>query len=149
MFKGVNDFCWGELKNDENHSNFFTPTTKCINEPLDCNFYFNQYYSYDGVLQKEPSLGKITGTVYKSPGINMLECLNIGFKGISGAMCLDNNDNMIGMIIRRGTNLGIMNYCVDKSIPINDTIAQRSIIMPYNIMIDNINSESIKINELI
>ena len=105
-----NDFAWAKIAKIANISNptndYFTETSLSLSDPIDGNFYFNQPFNMNGHLTKFPTLGKVKGVVYPSPNSNYLESIGIGFRGMSGAVCADDANNLIGMFVRRGTDLG-------------------------------------------
>lgn len=70
------------------------------------NFYFYQSYDYKGDKTNDFSLGQLNGILYKSPTIDYYECLNVGFRGMSGSI-VTNKNKCIGIFIRTGTNLGV------------------------------------------
>lgn len=104
-----NDFAWANINlSVENLYCSLKPknTKNCC--PVDVGFYFNQPYDYKGNLQKLATLGKVNGTIYESPNSGLLEVINIGFNGMSGAIAISNEKTleMVGMFIGRGKNLG-------------------------------------------
>lgn len=99
-----NDFAWAQMHKPTN--DYFTETSMSLSDPIDGNFYFNQPFDMNGVLTKAPTLGKVRGIIYPSPNSKFLESIGIGFKGMSGAVCTDDKNNLIGMFIRRGADLG-------------------------------------------
>jgi hypothetical protein len=99
------DFAWAKLPSilsDE----YLSETLLSLSDPIDGNFYFNQPFDMNGRLSKAPTLGKVKGIVYPSPGSTFLESIGIGFRGMSGAVCVDDKNDLIGMFVRRGVDLG-------------------------------------------
>ena len=143
-----NDFCWTELKQDTDH--YLEPTKLNLNDPVDGNFYFHQPFSYTGKLTNVSSFGKIKSSLYLSPNSNMLESINIGFRGISGAICVDKSYDMIGMLIKKGADLGTHTVNISNGEISRQQMTPmiRSIIMPPYVMLEHINSNKININNL-
>lgn len=140
-----NDICWKEIKN--NDLQHFESTDQCLEDPIDVSLYFHQPHSYDGKIKSMASVGKIRTCVYESPNSKMLECVGVGFRGISGAVCVDNSTNIIGMLIRRGVDLGIHHVNLSNNIQTfskNMSTVPRSIIMPLSIMHKHINNTKIE-----
>lgn len=154
-----NDFAWAHISKP---SYYFKSIEYCFHEHIEGNFYFNQPFDYENKLQSNAILGKISGTLYNSPNSDLFECLNVGFKGMSGAICLDNNHRMIGLFARRGQDLGMATCSLtqlsidkidqsnlDKDIAKSVMTMSRAIIIPPSIMLKHINSkENINVDSL-
>jgi hypothetical protein len=104
------DFAWAKLaienKGHNLETNSLSSSIQNLSEPINADFYYNQPYDANGVRVDVATFGKITGIVYPSPNSSLLESLNIGHKGFSGAVCVDDSNGLVGMFIRRGTELG-------------------------------------------
>jgi hypothetical protein len=72
------------------------------------NFYFLQPVHFDGTMTNNYSLGAMTGIIYQSPNSLLYEGINIGFRGMSGAICIDPRfpKKYLEMFVRLGKNLG-------------------------------------------
>ena len=156
-----NDLAWAKLDKSDY---YFSVGTNMLNneqnneqnnEPIDVQFFFNQPYDYKGKLLKTASFGKVNGVAYASPNSEMLEALNIGFKGMSGAIAVNNNNDLIGMFVRRGVSLGVGDQTtVDPTIQVTEQLApqsmtlSRGMIIPSNVIAKLINSPSVSIKDL-
>lgn len=149
--KNINDdFAWAKLPDKLLLNTILEPSNKNLDIPIDVDFYYHQPYDIMGKLTEEASLGKIKGTIYKSPQSKLLEACNIGFRGMSGAIVLDEFSNYVGMFVRKGENLG--SSYVDKSNTTYDFTQNmssicRGIIMPHNLMIEHITKGGINIDK--
>lgn len=146
-----NDIAWAEIKDCIDIS--LKETKHDINNPIDTSFYYSHTIDHAGKICADSVFGKMNGTVYASPNSTLLEVPNIGFKGMSGAIAVDDNGDCIGMLLRRGSNLGERdldgtegNYKFSKNL----TPMRRSLIMPFGNILSHINSnKSICVDELI
>lgn len=140
------DFAWAKLiDNDKKspHKTHLLETTKDLSEPIDTNFYYNQPYDAYGLRTDVATFGKMIGITYPSPNSSLLESLNIGHRGFSGAICVDNTIGLVGMFIGRGTELG---QNEDASPLVNNTSPmRRGIIIPPSIMLEHIKEGGIQI----
>jgi hypothetical protein len=96
------DLAWVESTDSEQH---LLPLI-CDIDIKKVDFYFLQPRDHTGIMTDDYQLGSISGTIYKSPNSVLYEALNIGFRGMSGAICSNNKKNFIGMFVRLGSNLG-------------------------------------------
>jgi len=98
------DFAWAET-NDK--GNYLTPSDNSV-FPQDADFFFRQPYNADGVWVKSSAFSSLHGKVYVSPESKLLEVLDVGFRGMSGAMAISNSDlSFLGMLVRRAASLGL------------------------------------------
>ena len=139
------DFAWTKLNNDGTN-NYLEETKFTLTDPVDVNFYFNQLYDINGKCSDYTSWGKIKGVVYPSPNSLLLESIGIGFKGMSGAVCTDENNNLVGMFIRRCGDLGKSNNYVPSDHNISSMC--RGIIMPSSEMIKHISVGGIPVTSI-
>lgn len=141
------DFAWAKVKLDHKNShenNYFSETILPLDEPIDGNFYFNQPYDMNGKLCRNYNLGKVKGTVYPSPKSSFLESIGIGFRGMSGAICVDDDNGLIGMFVRRGHDLGT--YTNTTLLQTGSTSPiRRGIIIPPSEMLKHIENNGVKI----
>lgn len=133
------DLAWKKLSWNE-PGLYSYPTD--LSNIVKCNFYYYQPYNYKGVLTNEYNIGCIDGYVYKSPEIDYYESINVGFRGMSGAIVTIpgcNINNFIGMFIRKCENIGMdLNASTIKT---ETNGISRGLIMPHFI-IDNIIKEN-------
>lgn len=135
--KMYDDFAWAKI-DTFNKIKSFKKSKLSIDDPINVNFYYHQVFNLDGVIQQKAELGKIIGTVYKSPSDSnnfLLESPGVGFTGMSGAICTDNKLNIVGMFVGRGIPLGIN----------TKNILKRGVIIPYDMMLNHINEGGISI----
>lgn len=152
------DLAWTKIENDLNgtysngtssNGNTFETSNVLDNmEPLDVNFYFNQPVDYKGQLCHTASFGKQFGSIYPSPNSKLFEAVSVGFKGMSGAVVLDSkSDKFVGMLIRRGTDLGTK--YIDKSNVsynfANSSTMSRAMIMPTSMISQHIKNGGVEI----
>ena len=131
------DFAWAKIPSSPLSTDYFSNTSLLLSDPIDGNFYFNQSFDMNGRLTKVPTLGKVRGIVYPSPNSNFLESIGIGFRGMSGSVCIDDHNKMIGMFIRRGADLGT--YQSESLIKNGSTLPmRRGIIIPPSEMLRHI-----------
>ena len=79
-----------------------------ITNPTDVEIYFQQPYDYKGDWQKNSSFASIDAVVYPSPESPLLEALDVGFRGLSGAIAvMKRNQTLLGMFIKRAESLGL------------------------------------------
>ena len=128
----------------------------CYNVHSDTSvkFYFYQPFTYSGQMGKEASLGRIDGVIYKSPDSDLFETIGIGFRGMSGALCINKNIGVVGMYIRRGEDLGIdrgHTYIsqVTNGLSLSNLAISRGMIMPPKLMIKHIEGETIDLDDLV
>lgn len=115
-FSSEFDLAWTPLKLDNNFNTLNKLNGVLIQDKLNsdlynANFYFLQPYHHLGKLKPnthEASLGAMSGIIYQSPNSTLYEAINVGFRGMSGAICVNPNNvgSYIGMFVRLGKNLG-------------------------------------------
>ncbi len=89
------DFAWAEV--DDPNDCLVLNSEVEVSHPIDSKFYFKQPYDPNGNFTT-PTFGAMNAMVYSSPGGDlMLEALNIGFRGMSGALAYSNEIGIIGM----------------------------------------------------
>lgn len=125
------DFAWTKSNPSQNKSSFSHKLMLKSSGITDVSFYYNQPCDIQGNLTKVATFGKLNGTVYESPNSCLLEAVNIGFKGMSGAICVKDN-KLVGMFVGRAKDLG------------SDTrTLPRGIILPCKEMLKNIRDKNI------
>jgi hypothetical protein len=102
------DCAWAKLPDDKESQDSFAFN---ISHCMDCDIFFRQPYdehaSWDG---SQSVLGSVKAQVYPSPRSQLLEALDVGFKGMSGALvtsAIDGQSKVIGMLLRRGTPIDL------------------------------------------
>lgn len=71
--------------------------------PKRATLVFRQPYDHSGTWVDESTLGAKDITLYKTPNSELLEALDVGFRGLSGAVAVDESQqSLLGMFIRRG-----------------------------------------------
>lgn len=152
-FDPHNDFAWTELDNEHCGGTVLKKAMCNMNDPMDASFYFSHTIDHTGKICAQPTFGKINGTVYNSPSSNLLEAPGIGFRGMSGAITVDSHGDCIGMLLRRGSNLGETKFDginSDYKFSNNLTSLRRALVMPFDLMSSHIhNDNSVKIDNLI
>ncbi len=89
------DFAWAEIKDSADSLVLNTETD--ISYPTEATFCFKQPYDAYGTITT-PTFGAMKAVVYPSPGDGgMLEALNTGFRGMSGALAYTNEDGIVGV----------------------------------------------------
>jgi hypothetical protein len=78
------------------------PTT--VSDPTSCSFYFRQPYDKNGIWGPS-SLAALRSTVYQSPQSELLEAVDVGFRGMSGAVAVDEEGRFWGMFLRRAVSI--------------------------------------------
>lgn len=100
----LSDFAWKEIEN--NNSSGCLKTSVIENDdPVDVTGYFRQPYDRHGNwAASESAFGAMSTVLYRSPQCNLLEAIDVGFRGFSGALFL-REDAVVGLFLRRGTNI--------------------------------------------
>jgi hypothetical protein len=103
------DLCWCKVEDDYN-DDYITIPERRINLPERISIFFRQPYDVSGNWIPEPSaLGVIDAIVYSPPGdrsgdMHLFEALDVGFRGMSGAVGLrDDTTELVGMFVKRGS----------------------------------------------
>lgn len=117
-------------------------------------FYFYQPFSHTGKISKYATLGRVDGVIYKSPESDLYETIGIGFRGMSGALCINNKKKVSGMYIRRGEDLGVDNNNtfisqVTNNMALSSVPVSRGMIMTPQTMIKHIKGDIVPIDELV
>lgn len=99
------DIAWKHI--DDKSEDVLYPQ-KNIGEIENTQFYFLQPRDFNGNMTNDYVLGSMTRTVYKSPNSDLYEGLNVGFRGMSGAICINPKfpNTYLGLFVRLGKNLG-------------------------------------------
>ena len=103
----VSDVAWARVPDDEDESINVDTTGICGEQlSLPCKIFFRQPYdamgSWDG---SNSTLGQVDGQLYPSPNSKLFEVVDVGFRGMSGALVVLNSsddNSAIGMLLRRG-----------------------------------------------
>jgi hypothetical protein len=83
------DFAWAEVS-EYGETIALTGSEERHINPIDVELYFYQPYDLYGKLQEGGSFGKINAAAYQSPNSMLLESIGVGFRGLSGALVLEN-----------------------------------------------------------
>lgn len=105
------DVAWAEI--DKPGDNFvdLNPKNDEKNEwPSDIELYFRAPYDKNAGNPKDRTLASINAVMYVSPGgFGLFEALNIGFRGMSGAIAFERGDSpekkCVGMFVRMGRSI--------------------------------------------
>ena len=127
------DLAWKPISSKE-HTIKCSPNIK-LNHIIGINYYFYQPYDWAGnkINFNQYSLGSGSGQMYQSPGLKYFESIGMGFRGMSGAIVLDNKTNKFaGLFIRKISNLGT--NLRDSTIQTDLTGVSRGFIMPPDII---------------
>ena len=74
--------------------------------PTITSLFFRQPYDYNGNRQVRASLVCMEGSLHLSPGsTDLFETMDVGFKGMSGALVVDPDARCEGLLLRRGKAL--------------------------------------------
>ena len=104
----VSDVTWARVPDGEGES-INADNAEICGEHLSssCMIFFRQPYdamgNWDG---PNSTLGQVNGQLYPSPNSKLFEVVDVGFRGMSGALVVrDSSDDnsAIGMLLRRGT----------------------------------------------
>ena len=108
------DLAWAETTGDDD--DFLTLKEEIVAHPTQVNIVFRQPYNWKGGWNGTLStLGSTMATLYPSPStsalegefsdckLDLLEAIDIGFKGMSGAVALSPEGDCVGMFVKRGT----------------------------------------------
>ena len=115
------DICWAKLPSDDT-SNALSLDITPIMAPTKVNVLFRQPYNMEGKwVGSQSTLGSTEATLYETPNtrdittdqlaiagdfsddsIPLAESIDIGFRGMSGAIALSENGHCRGMFVKRG-----------------------------------------------
>jgi hypothetical protein len=99
----ANDVAWAKVTGSEGE--FINADTETAREQLSssCKIFFRQPYDCMGKWDGSNStLGQVDGQLYPSPNSKLLEIVDVGFRGMSGALVVSGDNRAIGMLLRRG-----------------------------------------------
>ena len=110
------DICWAKLDDDHPDALDLEPSLIC--DPTKVRVIFRQPYDMDAVWTLRGSeMGLTEAVIYRSPKYvvtagdgnvpesghgSLLESMDVGFRGMSGSIALDENDKCVGMFVKRG-----------------------------------------------
>ena len=94
------DFAWAEISKPGEH--YLDHIEDIITDPVNVNFYFRQPYDIEGKLQEESSFAALNATLFQSPKSKLVEALDVGFRGMSGAIAIGELGKFYGILVRRG-----------------------------------------------
>ena len=105
-----NDICWAKLSDDDGFDAINLLDTG-IPEPTKVDIVYRQPYDWEGNwLDNKASLGATQGMLYQVPTTGeervndgLLECLDTGFRGMSGALAICGESTCVGMFVKRGS----------------------------------------------
>ena len=103
------DLCWCEPAENES-SKSYIPLSNSLVNPMKVDVYFRQPYDENGKrVEIQQNLAVTEVILYNVPTNNnkaiphLLEALNLGFRGISGAIALKKGTTeLVGMFVKRG-----------------------------------------------
>ena len=104
------DICWAKYPGDD--SDALVLEDSDITEPTKSYVVFRQPYDMDAVWVSQSEMGLTEAILYRSPRRDgefpgsderpMLESMDIGFRGMSGAIAVNENGRCLGMFVKRG-----------------------------------------------
>ena len=110
------DICWAKFDDDQPDALDLEHSVIC--DPTKVRVIFRQYYDMDAVLTLHGSeMGLTEAVIYRSPKFvvtagdsnvpeseycSLSESVDVGFRCMSGAIALDENDKCVGMFVKRG-----------------------------------------------
>jgi hypothetical protein len=104
------DICWAKYPGDDRDALVLEDSD--ITEPTKSYVVFRQPYDMDAVWVSQSEMGLTEAILYRSPrraGVfpesderPMLESMDIGFRGMSGAIAVNGNGRCLGMFVKRG-----------------------------------------------
>jgi len=101
----ISDIAWAELS--ESSGTFLNLSEEIIEDPTTVDFYFRQPYDGEGKWVDDSSFASLNAVLYPSPESKLLEAVDVGFRGMSGAIATKNaTTELIGMFVKRGVALG-------------------------------------------
>lgn len=97
------DFAWAKISEKcDAHESFLEQ----VDHSMECEIFFRQPYDQHAVWNATKSvLASTKAYVYPSPNSSLLEALNVGFRGMSGAIVtslIHGHAMVLGMLLRRG-----------------------------------------------
>ena len=111
------DICWTKFQGDDSDALHLEESD--IVDPMKACVIFRQPYDMNAVwVSPGPEMGATEVILYKSPKPSlivgsddipmsddrpMLESMDVGFRGMSGAIAVNDNGKCIGMFVKRGT----------------------------------------------
>lgn len=104
----LTDICWAKLPSENDESYALTLDESELVEPLNVDVIFRQPYDMDGKnIGNASMIGSTKATLYKSPSDGLIESIDIGFRGMSGAIAISAESNIVGMFVKRGGLIGL------------------------------------------
>lgn len=105
------DICWAKYPGDDSDALVLEDTD--IKEPTKSYVMFRQPYDMDAVWVSQSEMGLTEAILYRSPRRDsgdfpesderpMLESMDIGFRGMSGAIAVNGNGRCLRMLVKRG-----------------------------------------------
>lgn len=96
------DICWAKLPDDDG-SDALELDVIPITEPLNVDVVYRQPYHMNGTWVSESTFGATQATVYRTPSEDLIESIDIGFKGMSGAVALSSDSKLVGLFVKRAS----------------------------------------------
>lgn len=103
------DLAWSPVakseESDHPASSFLETAESMPDGPEAAQLFFRQPYKPDGQWEKNATLGSLATTLYPVSGKEqLLEALDVGFRGLSGAVAVapENEGKCLGFFVRRG-----------------------------------------------
>ena len=102
------DVAWTEVPDSFPDEGFLELSNEKIVQPTDVDLFLRQPYNSSGVWVENSSFASINAVLYPSPESSLLEAIDVGFRGLSGAIALRRETpQLAGMFVVRGAALGL------------------------------------------
>lgn len=140
----LTDLAWAKVPESHNRDEqcFLELSDKKFNSPQPAHLFFRQPYDEQGKwLGDRSELAAKDAVVYKSPNSELLEAIDIGFRGLSGAIATEkDSDKVVGLFIRKGKAVALKTTKIDLQLQaLKDTVSKKEI------SADDIQSEDTRI----
>ena len=101
-FEDEDDIAWAEIPASPEDT-FLEFALDEVVLPTNVDFFFRQPYNANGQWVDNPTFGSMNSVLYPSPESNLLEALDVGFRGMSGAVAVKHNTReLVGMFVGKG-----------------------------------------------
>jgi nitrate reductase NapAB chaperone NapD len=105
----MRDLCWVKLPHDHDNDSLELDNTS-IDGILDVNVVFRQPYDFNGERISNPYIGSTRATLYKTTNKKLIESLDIGFKGMSGAVAVSDETKLVGLFVKRANLIPLKSH---------------------------------------
>lgn len=96
----MHDLAWAEVEEEEGQHSLDARQAP-VDFTVSSTMYFRQPYDGDANYNAHQSVVGATSTLlYRSMNSPLLEALDVGFRGMSGAIAIDSNNLVVGMMSR-------------------------------------------------